>query len=88
MSYDETVSVELEALEYTYGSSVRVLSEDPLSISVAVEPFTGEDNSQIYVRADLFLSITKRYPDRVPNIELRNVKGEYCCQGSGVCRLL
>ena len=76
MSYEETVNVELEALEYTYGSSVSVLSTDPLNISVTVEPFTGEDDAQIYVRAELILSVTKDYPDRVPTIELQNVKGQ------------
>ena len=84
MSYEETVPVELEALEYTYGSSVSVISADPLTTSVDVEPFTGEDDAQIYVRADLILSLTKEYPDRAPNIELRNVKGEHPCTQSEV----
>ncbi|BDA46703.1 probable E3 ubiquitin-protein ligase RNF25 [Coccomyxa sp. Obi] len=75
MSFEETTSTEIEALEYTYGTSFRVLSSDPLNVSVAVEPFTGEDNTRMYVYAELFISVGKRYPDQVPEIDLRNAKG-------------
>lgn len=76
MSFEETTSAEIEALEYTYGTSFRVLSTDPLHVSVVVEPFTGEDNTRMYVRAELIVFVGKKYPDEVPEIELRNAKGD------------
>ena len=76
MSFEETTSAEIEALEYTYGNSFRVLSTDPLNVSVVVEPFTGEDDTRMYVRADLIVFVGKKYPDAVPVIELRNAKGD------------
>lgn len=76
MSFEETTSAEIEALEYTYGTSFRVLSTDPLNVSVVVEPFTGEDNTRVYVRAELIVFVGRKYPDEVPEIELRNAKGD------------
>ncbi len=77
MSYDEVVETELEALEYTYGTALDVLSRDPLRISISIEPFTGEDHARMFVCADLVLSAGEGYPDRVPHLELQNVKGTY-----------
>lgn len=77
MSFNETVAVEIEALVFTYGCSLQILSKNPLKLSVNVEPFTGEDDTRMYVRADLLLSADERYPDCVPSVELQNVQGRY-----------
>ena len=79
MEEDDAVAIELEALEVTYGESLEVLARKPLQVSLHVTPFTGEDESQQYVCADLCMAVTADYPEALPDIQLRNCKGAQTC---------
>ena len=79
MATDDLLAMELEALEYTYGS-VLLISKDPMRIILHATPFTGEDSSRQFVCADLELGLTAEYPQTPPIIALRKCKGEGCCR--------
>lgn len=72
---DDIISSELEALDYTYGTALRVESRCPLRVVISIEPFTGEDSTKVFVCADLVLSAGKGYPEQAPDIRLQDVKG-------------
>ena len=75
MDDGDLVSIELEALEVTYGESLEVLTREPLRVSLCCTPFTGEDDNKQFVRVDLLMAHTDRYPEALPDIQVLNCKG-------------
>ena len=78
---NEITSVELEALNFTYGEdALVVLAQDPLSVSISIAPHTGDVDTERYVNATLVLSTQPDYPTQLPGLHLQSPQGKHCCQ--------
>ncbi len=49
MEEDETL-IELEALRFTYADDLTVLQEHPLSVKIAIAPYTGARTHSAYLK--------------------------------------
>ncbi|KAK9806324.1 hypothetical protein WJX72_010353 [[Myrmecia] bisecta] len=72
---DEEVAIEIEALQYTVGDSLQVLTEQPLTVAIDIHPYTADDVQKQFVQAKLVISLNPGYPAEVPQIQLQDVKG-------------
>ncbi|XP_041329445.1 E3 ubiquitin-protein ligase RNF25 isoform X3 [Pyrgilauda ruficollis] len=48
---------------------------EPWEISITLHPATGQDQDSQYVRFTLLLSVPPQYPDKAPEISIRNPRG-------------
>ena len=65
-------------MQMTYGEELQVLQQQPLAISVAVTPDTGQQSGVCFVDAHLECRIVAGYPDVVPTMHLQAAKGGSC----------
>lgn len=65
-------------MQMTYGEELQVLQQQPLAISVAVTPDTGQQSGACFVDARLECWTEAGYPDAVPAVRLLAAKGENC----------
>uniref|UniRef100_A0A8B9Q0G3 E3 ubiquitin-protein ligase RNF25 n=1 Tax=Apteryx owenii TaxID=8824 RepID=A0A8B9Q0G3_APTOW len=70
---------EVEVLESIYLEELRVARggsrSEPWEICITLHPATGEDQDSQYVRFTLVLSVPPQYPDKAPEIGIRNPRG-------------
>ncbi|KAJ8925528.1 hypothetical protein NQ315_009367 [Exocentrus adspersus] len=87
MSIEESLEVrqknEFEALQAIYGDDLKDLRGKavwnkwrPLNLSISLTPQQGSSGTQeIYVKIDLHIICSEKYPDRVPRISLEHGRG-------------
>ena len=65
-------------MQMTYGEELQVLQQQPLAISVAVTPDTGQQSGACFVDARLECRTGAGYPDAVPTLRQLAAKGGSC----------
>ncbi|XP_037253831.1 E3 ubiquitin-protein ligase RNF25 isoform X3 [Falco biarmicus] len=76
---DWALPPEVEVLESIYLEELRVTRGhdrwEPWEISITLHPATAQDQDSQYVRFTLVLSVPPQYPDKAPEISIRNPRG-------------
>ncbi|XP_062435145.1 E3 ubiquitin-protein ligase RNF25 [Rhea pennata] len=76
---DWALPSEVEVLESIYLEELRVARggsrSEPWELCITLHPATGEDQDSQYVRFTLVLSVPPQYPDKAPEIAIRNPRG-------------
>ncbi|XP_068805003.1 E3 ubiquitin-protein ligase RNF25 isoform X2 [Struthio camelus] len=76
---DWALPSEVEVLESIYLEELRVARggsrSEPWEICITLHPATAEDQDSQYVRFTLVLSVPPQYPDKAPEIAIRNPRG-------------
>ncbi|XP_014810206.1 PREDICTED: E3 ubiquitin-protein ligase RNF25 [Calidris pugnax] len=76
---DWVLPAEVEVLESIYLEELRVARGrgrwEPWEISITLHPATGQDQDSQYVRFTLLLSVPPQYPNKAPEISIRNPRG-------------
>ncbi|XP_050296030.1 eIF-2-alpha kinase GCN2 isoform X2 [Anthonomus grandis grandis] len=82
-SLEARQSNELEALQAIYGEELKDLRKkaawnkwSPLNLSITLTPQRGSsENGETHIKLDLHIVCSEKYPEKVPEILLENVKG-------------
>ncbi|XP_074949303.1 E3 ubiquitin-protein ligase RNF25 isoform X2 [Phalacrocorax aristotelis] len=76
---DWALPMEAEVLESIYLEELRVVRGrgrwEPWEISITLHPATAQDQDSQYVRFTLVLSVPPQYPNKTPEISIRNPRG-------------
>uniref|UniRef100_A0A8C3TT13 E3 ubiquitin-protein ligase RNF25 n=1 Tax=Catharus ustulatus TaxID=91951 RepID=A0A8C3TT13_CATUS len=76
---DWALPPEVEVLESIYLEELQVARGlgrwEPWEISITLHPATAQDQDSQYVRFTLVLSVPPQYPDKAPEISIRNPRG-------------
>lgn len=74
---EECVSEEIEALQAILLNDVTVkyVDDKPHIVETIIHPSTGDDQDQQYVCVTIEVTITPEYPDKSPEVRLRNPRG-------------
>ncbi|XP_075367833.1 E3 ubiquitin-protein ligase RNF25 isoform X2 [Mycteria americana] len=76
---DWVLPPEVEVLESIYLEELRVARGrsrwEPWEISITLHPATAQDQDSQYVRFTLVLSVPPQYPNKAPEISIRNPRG-------------
>ncbi|TRZ27079.1 hypothetical protein HGM15179_000124 [Zosterops borbonicus] len=76
---DWALPPEVEVLESIYLEELQVARGlgrwEPWEISITLHPATAQDQDSQYVRFTLVLSVPPQYPDKAPDISIRNPRG-------------
>ncbi|KAH9512920.1 E3 ubiquitin-protein ligase rnf25 [Bulinus truncatus] len=75
---DNPLEIELQSLEAIYVNELTFSRKDDGSvdkIEVLVHPATGHDTTKQYVCMTLVFVPGPKYPDEIPDIEIRNPRG-------------
>ncbi|XP_054066036.1 E3 ubiquitin-protein ligase RNF25 isoform X2 [Rissa tridactyla] len=76
---DWALPPEVEVLESIYLEELRVARGrgrwEPWEISITLHPATAQDQDSQYVRFTLLLSVPPQYPNKAPEISIRNPRG-------------
>ncbi|KAM7096444.1 E3 ubiquitin-protein ligase RNF25 isoform 2-T2 [Ciconia maguari] len=76
---DWALPPEVEVLESIYLEELRVARGrsrwEPWEISITLHPATAQDQDSQYVRFTLVLSVPPQYPNKAPEISIRNPRG-------------
>ncbi|XP_035228270.1 E3 ubiquitin-protein ligase RNF25-like isoform X1 [Stegodyphus dumicola] len=71
------LDVELEALQSIYVNEITIIKDelDSTSVSIDLYPATADNLHEQYVRMTLKFTLKEKYPEELPEINIRNPRG-------------